>query len=105
MLPVLIDKSTTVYTPGLLRTSTSSPSWNVEPLVLALLVIAEILVFVIAFVLGKQRSGMATRSLPTGTRNFQIHAGKDVDVLRRPGHNLDKKIRIVVLRPFKFVVN
>ena len=52
MQPVLIGKSFTVYTPGLLRTSTSSPSWNVEPLVFALLVMADIPVFVIA-VLGK----------------------------------------------------
>ena len=45
------------------------------------------------------------KQLVETTRNLEIQDGEDVDVLRRPGHNLDKKIRIVVLRPFKFVVN
>ena len=69
----------------LLRTSTSSPSGNFVPLVLAVLVVAEILVFDMAFVLEKERSGMKTRSLRTGTRSFEIQDGEDVDILHRPG--------------------
>ena len=57
----------------------------VVPLVLALLVIAEILVFVMASVLEKERSGIKTRSLWTGIRNFEIQDGEDVGILRRPG--------------------
>ena len=70
---------------GLLRTSTSSPSGNFVPLVLVILVVAEILVFVMAFVLEKERFGMKTGSLWTGTGNFEIQDGKDVDILHRPG--------------------
>ena len=57
----------------------------VVPLVLALLVIAEILVFVMASVLEKERSGIKTRSLWTGIRNFEIQDGEDVGIPRRPG--------------------
>ena len=57
----------------------------VVPLVLALLVIAEILVFVMASVLEKERSGIKTRSLWTGIRNFEIQDGEDVGILCRPG--------------------
>ena len=54
---------------------------------------------------GGQTSGIQNSSLRAETRNLEIQDGEDVDVLRRPGHNLDKKIRSVVLRPFKFVWN
>ena len=36
-----------------------------------------------------QTSGIETRSLWTGTRNLEIQEGEDVDVLRRPGQELN----------------
>ena len=52
--------------------------------VLGHLVLADVLVFAMAFILGKQRSRGKTRNLRTGTRNFEIQDGEDVDLLRRP---------------------
>ena len=50
---------------------------NFEDLVLALLVIADVLVLVMAFVLGKQRPGMKTKSLRTETKKFEIQDGEE----------------------------
>ena len=47
-------------------------------------VIMEILVFVLSLVFRKQRSGMKTRGLWTGTRNFEIEDDEHADVLRKP---------------------
>ena len=62
----------TVSHSGLLRTWTSSPSEDFEALVLALLVLADVLVFVMAYVYDKQKSEIKTRNIRTGTRNFGI---------------------------------
>ena len=48
-----------------------------------------------AFVLSKQRTGMKTRSLGTGTRNFEIQDGEDGDVLR--SSTLDERLFVDVL--------
>ena len=42
-----------------------------------------------AFVLDEQTSEMKTKSLMTGTRNLKFQDGEDVDVLRRPGFELE----------------
>ena len=42
-----------------------------------------------AFVLDEQTSEMKTKSLKTGTRNLKFQDGEDVDVLRRPGFELE----------------
>ena len=59
---IVTEKKTRSRAPQILRlrTSASSPSRDFEALDIALLVLADVLVFVEAFVLGKKRSGMKT---------------------------------------------